>query len=356
VATINAVHKHASLLRCGIGSASNDHRLGGNEAPPSIISVFLGQQLTEVLNSIEEGRETKKAFEPKRQSVKVGGAVLDVMVSTLPEIYRDTTDRNRTSPFAFTGNKFEFRAVGSKQSPSFPMTLLNATVASSIQEVIAALEAKSGGKTPSTTDIMTVVKQFITQSKAVRFEGDGYSAEWHAEALKRGLPNFKNAPEAFRSLKEAAHQKVLTENEIFSQDELDARYHVLTEHYAKDLLIEANTLKTIISTQILPVAYETRKSTAESVNALKNAGVSADPEKKYLEKLGASLVNLEAAYEKLAQAIVDVDKAHDDEDLKAAQLIIPALNQIREIVDGLEGLIPDNRWPFPKYNDLLFSI
>ena len=357
VSVLNAVFKHAALLRCGIGSASNDHRLGGNEAPPSIISVFLGQQLTEVLDSIEEARSTKTSFEPKRQSVKVGGAVLDVMVSTLPEIARDSTDRNRTSPFAFTGNKFEFRAVGAKQSPSFPMTLLNATVAASIAEVTAAREAKAGGKTPTEADMMAVVKQFITKSKAVRFEGDGYSAEWHAEALKRGLPNFKNAPEAFRALKDPGHQKVLTEiTEIFSMDELMARFHVLSEHYAKDLLIEANTLKTIISTQILPVAYETRKSIAESVNALKTAGVSADSEKKYLEKLGTSVTNLEAAFDKLTAAIQEVNKAHDDADLKAAQGILPAMNQIREIVDGLEGLIADNRWPFPKYNDLLFSI
>ena len=186
VAVINAVYKHSSLLRCGIASASNDHRLGGNEAPPSIISVFLGEHLTEVLAAIEEGREVRNFnSEPKVRSIKIGGHALDVKVNTLPEIHRDTTDRNRTSPFAFTGNKFEFRAVGAKQSPSFPVTLLNAAVASSISEVTAALEAKMGGKAaPTPEDITAVIKHFITKSKAICFEGDGYSAEWHAEAQK----------------------------------------------------------------------------------------------------------------------------------------------------------------------------
>jgi len=357
VAVIHAVHKHSAVLRCGIASASNDHRLGGNEAPPSIISVFLGEQLNEVLNAIEEGREVRKQFEPKRKAVKVGGTVLDVMVSTLPEISRDSTDRNRTSPFAFTGNKFEFRAVGAKQSPSFPMTLLNACVAASITELTTVLESRCGSRQPSEADVMSLIKEFTVKSKAIRFEGDGYSAEWHAEAHKRGLPNLKNAPEAFRSLLVPVHKKVLTEaTEIFSADELDARFHVLSEHYAKDILIEANTLKSIIHTMILPVAYAQRKATAESVMYLKQAGVSADPEKKYLEKIGASVVALEAAVEKMEDGIAAVQAAQDDMDLVAVKSIVPSLGEIRRIVDQLENVVPDAVWPFPKYNELLFSI
>jgi glutamine synthetase len=185
VAVLDAVYKHSSLLRCGIASASNDHRLGGNEAPPSIISVFLGEHLSEVLDSIEQNRPLKSHGEPKLTSIKVGGTVLDVKVNTLPEIARDLTDRNRTSPFAFTGNKFEFRAVGAKQSPSFPVALLNAAVASSLKEITAAIEAKAGGKRDPTKDeVYAVLKEYIVKTKKIRFEGDGYSAEWHAEAAK----------------------------------------------------------------------------------------------------------------------------------------------------------------------------
>jgi len=190
VATIDAVAKYSGLLRCGIASASNDHRLGGNEAPPSIISVFMGAHLSEVLDATEEGRAVKHEVEPHLQSIKLGGTVLDVKVSTLPEISRDLTDRNRTSPFAFTGNKFEFRAVGAKQSPSFPVTLLNSAVAASIAELCKVFEGKLAGKSKlSTEDILPVLKEYIAKSKFIRFEGDGYSAAWQAEAAKVDFPS-----------------------------------------------------------------------------------------------------------------------------------------------------------------------
>lgn len=358
VSVIHAVHKHSALLRCGIASASNDHRLGGNEAPPSIISVFLGEQLTEVLNSIEEGRGINKSIEPKRKSVKVGGTILDVMVSTLPEIARDSTDRNRTSPFAFTGNKFEFRAVGSKQSPSFPMTLLNAAVASSISEVTELLSKKVGGKgKPTEEDIFAVIKETIAKTKDIRFEGDGYSPEWHKEAAKRGLPNFKNSTEAFRSLLQVEHKKMLTDvTDVFSLDELQSRFHILSEQYSKNLLIEATTLNQMVSTAILPAAFESRKSMAESLSYLKAAGVSSDAEKKYLEKVGAAVTNLELSNSKLADAIESVTNTEHDSDVLAANSLLPVMTDIREIVDKLENLIPDKTWPFPKYNELLFAI
>lgn len=184
-ATLLAVHRHAGLLRATIASAANEHRLGANEAPPAIISAFLGEQLDEVLNAIEEGRPVSQSQKPHVAAVKVGGASLDMKVSTLPEIARDLTDRNRTSPFAFTGNKFEFRAVGSKQSPSFPVTVLNAAVASTLQEITGKLEkAKGSKKAPDSTEILKIVKEIIIETKSVRFEGDGYSSEWHAEAAK----------------------------------------------------------------------------------------------------------------------------------------------------------------------------
>ncbi|KAI3638297.1 hypothetical protein MIR68_003908 [Amoeboaphelidium protococcarum] len=359
VAVINAVHNHSALLRCGIASASNDHRLGGNEAPPSIISVFLGEQLTEVLDSIEQNREVKKETQPKFRHIKVGGTSLDVKVATLPEIARDLTDRNRTSPFAFTGNKFEFRAVGAKQSPSFPVTLVNAAVAASITEITDVLEKKVGaGKTPTTADIMAVLKDYIVKTKAIRFEGDGYSAEWHAEAQRRGLPNIRCAPEAFRVLLDPKHQKMLTEvSQIFSPEELNSRYHILSEKYAKDILIEANTLKSMLFTAILPMTFDTRKQMAESVCKLKDAGVDYNTEKKVLVQLGELLNQLSENGDKLVKNIDAIAQSHEeDADLTAARDLLPVMNLIRQQVDNLEGIVNDKNWPFPKYIELLFSI
>lgn len=211
VATLEGVHRHGGLLRASIASCSNEHRLGGNEAPPSIISAFLGEHLTEVLNSIEESRDIKTFSQAHLKTVKVGGTVLDLKVNALPQIARDLTDRNRTSPFAFTGNKFEFRAVGSKSSPSFPTVLFNSMIAEALNDVTDALVKQMGSKAePSVDDVLTVVRQFIKSSKNIRFEGNGYSAEWHAEAAKRGLPILKNAPDAFRQLIDKSHVKLMT--------------------------------------------------------------------------------------------------------------------------------------------------
>ena len=201
VAVLDAVHKHGGLLRAAIASASNEHRLGANEAPPGIISAFLGEHLTEVLNAIEESRDVRNFSQPHLQTVKLGGTALDIKVSTLPPIARDLTDRNRTSPFAFTGNKFEFRAVGSKQSPSFPVCVINAAVAASVTAVTEDLAKVMGSKSePSVDDILKVVRTYIKSSKAVRFEGNNYSEEWRQEAVKRGLLNIKSCPEAFKQV------------------------------------------------------------------------------------------------------------------------------------------------------------
>ena len=201
VAILDAVYNHGGLLRASIASSSNEHRLGANEAPPGIMSVFLGEHLTEVLDSIEESRPLRGNGKTALETVKLGGTRLDIKVSSLPPINRDLTDRNRTSPFAFTGNKFEFRAVGSKQSPSFPVTLVNSAVASSIGKVTQELVKVMGSKSaPSNEDILTVVRKFIQSSKNIRFEGNNYSDAWVQEAVKRGLPNIKNCPDAFKQV------------------------------------------------------------------------------------------------------------------------------------------------------------
>ncbi|KAJ2792751.1 hypothetical protein H4R20_006728, partial [Coemansia guatemalensis] len=266
LAVLRALQEHAPLLRVAISSSSNEHRLGAQEAPPGIISAFLGDQLNEVLNAIEEDRPLKNFSVPQFQSIKVGGTVLDVKVAALPHIARDLTDRNRTSPFAFTGNKFEFRAVGSKQSPSFPVTVLNCAVTAAVHEITDSLRAQMGSKPRlSDEDKLAVIRKFITMTKSVRFEGDNYSAEWVAEAERRGLPNIRSAPEAFTYLLKEKHLTMLTRTTgIFSEGELRSRYHILNERYAKDVIIEAETLKTIVGQQILPAAFEYRKFLAES--------------------------------------------------------------------------------------------
>ena len=358
VAVLNAVHTHGGLLRAGIASASNDHRLGANEAPPGIISVFLGEHLTEVLNYIEENRPIKRS-EPHIESIKVGGTVLDMKISTLPEILRDLTDRNRTSPFAFTGNKFEFRAVGSKQSPSFPVTLINSAVASSLQEVTAALLKQKGDKpTLTDEDKLCVIRQFITKTKNVRFEGDNYSEAWAKEAEARGLQNIKKSPEAFSKLLDPVNADMLIKNGIFSKSELHSRHHILLEKYTKDVLIEARTLEAIIKTQILPAAYEFRKSLAEGIKALEYVGKEhSEPEKKTLEKTTPLVINLQDHVNSIGTTIEEINATNDPykQSEYTESKLLSFMENARSGVDALEELIPDKLWPLPKYNELLFN-
>jgi len=359
VAVLDAVYKHGALLRASIASASNEHRLGANEAPPGIVSAFLGEHLTEVLNSIEESRDVKSFSQTHLKTVKLGGTVLDLKVNALPEIARDLTDRNRTSPFAFTGNKFEFRAVGSKSSPSFPTVLLNAAVADSINAVTAALEKQKGAKAePSVEDVIAVVKQFTKSSKLIRFEGNGYSDEWKVEAEKRGLPNIKSCPVAYRKLIEETHMKLLTSQGIMSETEIKSRYHILMEKYAKDIVIEANTLKNMILTGVLPAAYAFRKELLDSLVAQKQIGVdvATSPEKAILDKVLKLTKSLQESSDKLVAAIAKINSLEDEVEQAdyANNEIIAIMEAVRSTVDELEGVSPDKEWPYPKYAELLF--
>lgn len=362
LAVLRALQQHAPLLRVAISSSSNEHRLGAQEAPPAIISAFLGDQLNEVLNAIEENRPLKNFSVPQFQSIKVGGTVLDVKVAALPHIARDLTDRNRTSPFAFTGNKFEFRAVGSKQSPSFPVTVLNCAVSAAIAEISASLRAKMGSKPrASDEDKLTVIREYIKVTKSVRFEGDNYSEAWVKEAELRGLPNIKSAPEAFPYLLKGKHVGMLTkETGVFTESELKSRYYILNERYAKDIVIEAETLKTMIGQQILPAALEHRKVLAESAAALKTVGVGSEPELKVLEKLGPLVVRLQKAHGELAEASQGVAEFDSEDVNKHAQVafekLVPVIASAREAADALEEVVADKLWPLPKYTELLLTI
>jgi glutamine synthetase len=360
VATIYAVYRHGALLRAAIATSSNEHRLGANEAPPGIISVFLGDQLNEVLNAVEEQREIKNFSQHQIQSVKVGGTILDLKIATLPPISRDLTDRNRTSPFAFTGNKFEFRAVGSKQSPSFPVTLLNAAVCAALNEIANELEKVKGDKTfASLEDVLVVVRMYIKKSKPIRFEGDNYSQEWVEEAARRGIPNITSCPEAFKMLLDPVHQKILTETvPIFTVPELQSRYHILNEKYVKDLLIEANTLKGLVSQYIIPSAFEYRKEIAESLVNLNALGVdiSSVPEKDVLDKIGALTTKITELKGDLEKAVADVNETKDIvlAAEKAHHEILKVMDEIRTNVDILEQIVADKYWSLPKYSELLF--
>jgi glutamine synthetase len=364
IATLLGVYRYGGLLRAGIASASNDHRLGANEAPPAIISAFIGEHLTEVLNSIEERCPVRTCAKPEFKSVKVGGTGLDVKVRTLPGIARDLTDRNRTSPFAFTGNKFEFRAVGSKQSPSFPVTLLNTAVSSALQEVIQALEAKkkelglaSDAAVPKDA-VLDVLRQFIKLCKPVRFEGNGYSKEWEIEAERRGLLNIKTAPESYAQLQEPKNvQAMVGQCEIFSSFELKSIYHVLVEKYSKELLIESKILLDMMQQQVIPSTFRYRRDLASGIQAIKQQlpGITV-PEERTLKRLSELALNVDSTIQKLQECINHVCEIEDHEKQAIeSKKLLPFMDSIRSITDEMESLTPDDMWPLPKYTDIFFS-
>lgn len=359
VAVLKAVQDHGDLLRAGIASASNDHRLGAHEAPPGIISVFLGSQLNEVLNAIEEGRPVNyDATGTQLQDVRVKGTVLDLKVATLPAIARDLTDRNRTSPFAFTGNKFEFRAVGSKQSVSFPVSLLNSAIASTLQEVATALRKQAGDKpVASKEEQLAVIREYIIKTKKVRFEGDNYSEEWLQEAAKRGLPNITKSPDAFKRLLEKHNADMLRNTGVFSEAELQSRFHILMEKYAKDVMIEAQTMYTLVVQQVLPAAYAYRAELADAAAKLKDLGLD-EPEVKLLKELTPVVSQLQDKVKTLEEVANKMNALEDIEELAffASDEVLPAMEATRVLADQLEKSVSDKLWPLPKYTELFLNI
>lgn len=363
VAVLKAVHDHGDLLRAGIASASNDQRLGAHEAPPAIISVFLGSQLTEVLNAIEEGRPVNAdAGGTHMKHVRVQGTVLDLKVATLPRIARDLTDRNRTSPFAFTGNKFKFRAVGSKQSVSFPMTLLDSAVAASLQAIAAALREQMGdtpsGVVATPDEQLAVIRRFIRETKPIRFEGDNYSKEWVKEAAARGLANVTNSPEAFRRLLEPRNAIMLCRLGVFSVPELQSRYLILTGRYVEDVLIETKTLMSMVKQQVIPAALEYRRRLAEAAVNLKAIGAETGPELAILERISPLLADLENELAELDRVLNELDHVGEIDTLaqRLCDQVLPVMEAIRWPADQLEHEIDDKLWPLPKYRELFLHI
>jgi len=303
--------------------------------------------LTRILTAIEAGAVTDKGAEQ---------AVIKLGVSQLPEVMKDNTDRNRTSPFAFTGNKFEFRAVGSSASTAFPVTILNTAIADGMSEIIVALKEKLAAGKKTEDAIMEVVKAAVIETKKIRFEGNGYSEEWVAEAERRGLPNLRKTPEALHQLIEKKSIEFFTKYGVFSEAEVNSRYHVRVERYIKNLMIEVDTLKSMIDTQVLPAAYAYSGDLAQTVVSVKAAGVSA-PQVDILNKIMHLIAALQTKRAQLETVYAKAESAHTEEE-KAKLLAVEvsaAMAEIRQISDELESLIGDDYWPLPKYREMLFS-
>jgi glutamine synthetase len=344
------VQKHAGLLRAGIATSGNEHRLGANEAPPAIISIFMGETLTKVINEIADGKTGGKTAAQR---------MLDLGVNKLPEITQDNTDRNRTSPFAFTGMKFEFRAVGSSQSIAFPVMLLNAAVAEAIGELTAKLKQKLHEKMPIDDAVLAVVSEAFRETKAVRFEGNGYSAEWVDEAARRGLPNYRKTPEALEQLMTPNSRKVLKDLGILSEIELESRFHVRMERYVKDVMIEVITLKEMVDTLILPAAFTYYGTLAQAAANAYSAGITVIPQKAQANHIGTMIQELQTRRDALASVIDRAEGMHHDPTAQAKLLTgegADAMSAVRDRCDALELSIADDAWPLPKYREMLFPV
>ncbi|NBU39467.1 MAG: glutamine synthetase type III [Planctomycetia bacterium] len=343
-AVIRAVHLHADLLRAVVASSGNDHRLGANEAPPAIISIFLGEQLTDIFEQFEQGRATS--------SKSMG--TLTVGVDTLPPLPKHAGDRNRTSPFAFTGNKFEFRAVGSSQSIAGPLVALNTIMAESLDAVATELERATGGDASKLPAAVTALLQrIISEHKAVIFNGNGYSQEWHAEAARRGLPNFRTTPEALDQLVAPKNLAMFAKYGVLSEREMRSRYEIYMERYCKDINAEGQAALQIAKTMILPAAYRYQGELVDT--AAKMQGLGQKPHMGTLDRL----TKLVGALEQRIDALEATLDHHGDGDLRREaghfhDVVIPALASLREAADQVESILPDDLWPLPTYREMLF--
>lgn len=353
-ATLKAVHRRAGLLRAAIASSGNDHRLGANEAPPAIISVFLGKQLSDILDSIESGQVKGETTEQK---------IINLAVSKLPEISQDYTDRNRTSPFAFTGNKFEFRAVGSSQSISWPISILNAAMAEALDAMTEAIQQRMKNGAELKSAAMNAIREAIIETKTVRFEGNNYSDEWRMEAERRGLPNLRKTPEALAWLVRPESTEFFKKMGIMQPEENEARYHVKLERYIKDVEIEVDCLRELVHEFVMPAAFKQQALLGDSIRsymeASKLAGGSgqwARSQAELLEQIAGLIADLKRREETLEKKMNDAaQKSSVDEKARYfAYEVMEDCAGIREICDRIEEVVDDQLWPLPKYREMLF--
>ena len=347
IATVRAVYKHADILCASVGSYANDHRLGANEAPPAILSIFLGDQLTNILEDIEKGKVTKATDRE----------IIDLGISSLPIVSKDNTDRNRTSPFAFTGNKFEFRTVGSSQSISFPTAVLNTIVAESLDYLAEKIKAQ-GGKNINQA-VFAVIKKEIKEIKAVLYNGDNYTQEWEKEAGKRGLPNDKTTPVALKALVTKKALDLFDKYQVLSNVELKSRYLIRLERYIKDLEIEVKCLNNICLSQVIPAATAYQKGLSKAIIGAREAlGKSVDfsAQQELLKRIVELVNKIYATDKDILAKVAAVSSVHDEQ--KKAEMLCSKvktrMNELREYVDELEGLVDDELWPMPKFWEMLF--
>ena len=343
VAIIKAVDEYADLLRLSVASAGNDHRLGANEAPPAIISIFLGEELENVIEALEEGREYTS-----------GHSMFNVGVSSLPTFPKDTTDRNRTSPFAFTGNKFEFRSAGSSLNVAGPNTVLNTIVANSLTEFADELE-KAEDFNSALHDLL--VKN-IKAHKKVIFNGNGYGSEWLVEAEKRGLPNLKTTVEAIPSLTAEKNVEVFTKFGVYSEVELHARQEINYENYSKIINIEALTTSDMAKTEILPAVMKYSKDICDMAASKKAVGIEPSVELSIAGKVNTLTVSLSEKIDALNSAIVKAQGISDipEQARVYCDEVFVAMQSLRAVADELETLVGEEYWPFPTYDELLFNV
>jgi glutamine synthetase len=352
VNTIKAVHDHADLMRAAIASAGNDHRLGANEAPPAIISIFIGKFLTEVLNEVES-RVGKKFSEQDEIMLK-----LDIH-KTIPELLLDNTDRNRTSPFAFTGNKFEFRAVGSSANCANAMITLNTIIADTLGQFKKEVDGLIEKGEKKEVAIMQVIQQYIVHSKKVLFEGDGYSEEWEKEAARRGLPNVKTTPLALDALSTNKAKHLFEAHHVYNHLELEARHEIALEDYIKKVQIEGRVIGDLATNHILPTAINYQNNLIQNVKGLKELGLKESAYKAQLDvlqEISEHIQIVRSKVEEMTEARKDANALANSRDKALAynDKVKPFFDEIRYHVDKLELLVDDTQWELPKYRELVF--
>lgn len=344
-AVIKAVDEYQDLLRLSVASAGNDHRLGANEAPPAIISMFLGDELTEILKAIESGTQ----YDPKERNIMTAG------VDALPNLTQDTTDRNRTSPFAFTGNKFEFRMLGSTVSIAGPNIVLNTIVAEELRQFADTLESAADFE----ESVHTLVQKVIREHKRIIFNGNNYCDDWLREAEKRGLLNLKSAPEALPYFASDKNIALFTKHGIFSEQEVRSRCQIMLEEYSKTLHIEALTMLEMVRRDIIPAVVSYMKELSDTAVSKKTLEIDCGLENELLQKLSPLCVGLYQKSEKLNQAVLKAKDTEEDAAQNAMyykDAVFAAMQELRAVADELETYMPANVWPYPSYGELLYGV
>ena len=347
-AVIRAVDLHGDVLRSAVASAANDHRLGANEAPPAIMSIFLGDMLTDIVNQLERGQ-------PERT---LKGGAMDLGARSLPMLRRDSGDRNRTSPFAFTGNKFEFRAVGASQSVAWPVTVVNTIVAESLDAIASEIEQRAGSSRPGPDKlqaaVLPVLQKVVSQHKRIIFNGDGYSAEWHAEAERRGLPNLKDCTTALTVLTSEKNRALFQRHGVLTKDELESRATILLEKYIKELHIEAEAMVLMARQVILPAAVSHQTHLSQAVSASKAAGAEHGEIKAELDLFAKLTAGFRSKLEALDQAHAHHEADHHAQAVYLKTKVLPLMSELRALGDELETRCATSLWPVPSYRELLF--